>query len=246
MRIWDGTQRGVLDALDEPAVVAEGHILVAANRAARELLGSTIEGRDIRLAIRHPQALEAILAHRSAEIDVTGIGEVGRSWRLIMRALGGDSALVRMVDRSDRSPRKRCASISSPTQATSCARRSRPCWAMPRHWPKRSDLPADLRASFGRTIRDEARRMLRIIEDLMSLSRIEADRFIAPNDRVSIGRSRLDRRRARSDMRGGRQCTFIMDIPEGLPAGARRPWPARPGLRQSPGQCRPLRLRRKQ
>ena len=44
MRIWDGTQRGVLDALDEPAVVAEGHILVAANRAARELLGSTIEG----------------------------------------------------------------------------------------------------------------------------------------------------------------------------------------------------------
>ena len=88
MRIWDGTQRGVLDALDEPAVVAEGHILVAANRAARELLGSTIEGRDIRLAIRHPQALEAILDHRSAEIDVTGIGEVGRSWRLIIRALG--------------------------------------------------------------------------------------------------------------------------------------------------------------
>ena len=47
-----------------------------------------------------------------------------------------------------------------------------------------SDLPYELRANFGRTIRDEARRMLRIIEDLMSLSRIEADRFVAPGESV--------------------------------------------------------------
>ena len=48
------------------------------------------------------------------------------------------------------------------------------------------DLPPDLRSNFGRTIRDEARRMLRIIEDLMSLSRIEADRFVAPAEQVEI------------------------------------------------------------
>ena len=49
-----------------------------------------------------------------------------------------------------------------------------------------SDLPDEVRANFGRTIRDEARRMLRIIEDLMSLSRIEADRFVAPGEQVDI------------------------------------------------------------
>ncbi len=48
------------------------------------------------------------------------------------------------------------------------------------------DLPAKARSDFGRIIRDESRRMLRIIEDLMSLSRIEADRFVAPSDRVSV------------------------------------------------------------
>ena len=42
------------------------------------------------------------------------------------------------------------------------------------------DIPAETRARFGQTIRDEARRMLRIIEDLMSLSRIQADRFVVP------------------------------------------------------------------
>jgi two-component system phosphate regulon sensor histidine kinase PhoR len=49
------------------------------------------------------------------------------------------------------------------------------------------DLPADTRSNFGRIIRDESRRMLRIIEDLMSLSRIQADRFLAPEDRVLLG-----------------------------------------------------------
>jgi two-component system phosphate regulon sensor histidine kinase PhoR len=45
-----------------------------------------------------------------------------------------------------------------------------------------------MRLEFGRTIRGEARRMLRIIEDLMGLSRIEADRFVAPTESVSIER----------------------------------------------------------
>lgn len=217
MRIWDGTQRGVLDALDEPAVVAEGHILVAANRAARELLGSTIEGRDIRLAIRHPQALEAILAHRSAEIDVTGIGEVGRSWRLIIRALGGDSALVRMVDRSESvsAEKMRVDFVANASHELRTPLSTVLGYA--ETLAEEEDLPSDLRASFGRTIRDEAGRMLRIIEDLMSLSRIEADRFIAPNDRVSIEEVVSTAAAHASNMRSGRQCTFIMDIPEGLP-----------------------------
>jgi len=217
MRIWDGTQRGVLDALDEPAVVAEGHILVAANRAARELLGSTIEGRDIRLAIRHPQALEAILDHRSAEIDVTGIGEVGRSWRLIIRALGGDSALVRMVDRSESvsAEKMRVDFVANASHELRTPLSTVLGYA--ETLAEEEDLPFDLRASFGRTIRDEAGRMLRIIEDLMSLSRIEADRFIAPNDRVSIEEVVSTAAAHASNMRSGRQCTFIMDIPEGLP-----------------------------
>ena len=53
---------------------------------------------------------------------------------------------------------------------------------MPRPSAEEHDLPDELRSNFGRTIRDEARRMLRIIEDLMSLSRIEADRFVAPDE----------------------------------------------------------------
>src|SRR5207247_5957300 len=81
-----------------------------------------------------------------------------------------------------------------------------------------SDLPAELRTNFGRTIRDEARRMLRIIEDLMSLSRIEADRYLAPNETVPIEEVLRTALANASHMRGGGQCEFAVDIPEGLPA----------------------------
>ncbi|HEX5239281.1 MAG TPA: PAS domain-containing protein, partial [Sphingomicrobium sp.] len=91
--------RRVIDALDEPTIIVDGRRIELANAAAREVLGQQIEGRDVRLAIRHPQALDFILAHRSGEIDVTGIGELGRAWRLVIKTIGG-SVMVRMVDRS--------------------------------------------------------------------------------------------------------------------------------------------------
>jgi two-component system phosphate regulon sensor histidine kinase PhoR len=51
------------------------------------------------------------------------------------------------------------------------------------------DGPVDeaMRGRFGATIEAEARRMLRIVEDLMSLSRIEADRFRLPTEEVDLG-----------------------------------------------------------
>ena len=50
-----------LEALDEPAMVIDRGIVRYSNEAARALLGAAIEGNDVRLAIRHPQALEHIL-----------------------------------------------------------------------------------------------------------------------------------------------------------------------------------------
>jgi two-component system phosphate regulon sensor histidine kinase PhoR len=157
-----------------------------ANAAARKLLGGRIEGRDVRLAIRHPQALELILSHGSGEIDATGIVEPGRSWRLQIRRLWPNAALVRMSERSDAvsAEKMRVDFVANASHELRTPLSTVLGYA--ETLAEESDLPYELRANFGRTIRDEARRMLRIIEDLMSLSRIEADRFVAPGDRVEI------------------------------------------------------------
>ena len=79
------------------------------------------------------------------------------------------------------------------------------------------DLPAELRSRFGSTIRDEARRMLRIIEDLMSLSRIEADRFVAPDETVSLTEIIELAIASAGLVRSAVGCEFVVDLSSNLP-----------------------------
>ena len=210
-------ERSMIETLDEPALVVEGSIVRIANAPARRVLGPRVEGRDVRLAIRHPQALELILAHGSGEVDATGIVEPGRSWRLMIRRLWPNAALVRMIDRSDAvsAEKMRVDFVANASHELRTPLSTVLGYA--ETLAEESDLPDDLRASFGRTIRDEARRMLRIIEDLMSLSRIEADRFLAPGDQVDVQDIVETALGNAGHLRGKRSCEFRVDVAEDIP-----------------------------
>ena len=186
MRDYGPGVRSLIEALEEPALIVERAIVVLANASARALLGSRVEGRDIRFAIRHPQALEHILGGRSGDFEATGIAEPGRPWRLTIRALYDGSAFVRMFDTADivAAERIRVDFVANASHELRTPLSTIGGYA--ETLAEEDDLSAQTRSSFGRIILDESRRMLRIIEDLMSLSRIEADRFVAPADRVSI------------------------------------------------------------
>ncbi len=209
--------RSLVEAIEEPALIVEGGILLVANEAARLLLGRSIEDRDVRLAIRHPQALEHLHSGRAAEIEVTGIGEIGRSWRIILRPLDNGSVLVRLSDRS--------ASVSAERMRVDFVANASHELRTPlstilgysETLADEADLSVEQRSSFGRTIRDEARRMLRIIEDLMSLSRIEADRFALPIELVSIGEVVNTAVTNVGMVRGADQCEFLVDARKDLP-----------------------------
>ena len=58
--------------------------------------------------------------------------------------------------------------------------------------------------------------MLRIIEDLMSLSRIEAVRFVTPADRVSV--AEVAASAVENACRGAQQCSIRLDVEQDLPA----------------------------
>jgi two-component system phosphate regulon sensor histidine kinase PhoR len=211
-------ERALVDALDEPSLLVDRSLVRLANKAAQKLLGPRIEGRDVRLAIRHPQALELILAHSSGEIDTTGIVEPGRSWRLVIRRLSPHSALIRMIDRSDAvsAEKMRVDFVANASHELRTPLSTVLGYA--ETLAEESGLPDALRASFGGTIRDEARRMLRIIEDLMSLSRIEADRFVAPDERVDLADIVSTAVANASHLRGSTNCEFKVDVAERLPS----------------------------
>ena len=162
-----------LGALAEPAMVMRRGVVSHANDAARALLGSGIEHSDVRLAIRNPKALSHILPGKNGDLEVTGIGGFGRPWILSVRELGDERVLVRFIDKS-------AAAAAEKMRVDFVANASHelrtPLTAIVGYAETLADdddLDRKMRVKFGQTIRSEARRMLRIIEDLMGLSRIE-------------------------------------------------------------------------
>ena len=90
----------LIEALDEPALVVEDGRTLAANAAARSLFGLSIAGRDLRFAIRHPQALQAILAGKHRDLALVGLANAEQPWQLSVRPIGKGVCLVRVTDRS--------------------------------------------------------------------------------------------------------------------------------------------------
>jgi len=178
--------RSVVDVLDEAAFIVDHNIVILANEPARELLGRNIEGRDVRLAVRHPLALELILPRKDGEVDITGIGHVSRTSRLVVRRLSSGVVFVRMLDRS--------ASVAAERMrvdfvANASHELRTPLSVVAGYAETLTDqasFDVDHCAQFGSVIHAEAVRMLALIEDLMSLSRIEADRFVPPTELLSI------------------------------------------------------------
>ena len=210
--------RSFLDALDEPAMVIDRGLIRYANEAARALLGPEIERRDIRFAIRHPQALEQILPGNEGDVDITGIGEIGRPWNLSIRRIDDQMLLVRLIDRS--------ATIAAEKMRVDFVANASHELRTPlstilgysETLADEADLDTGLRSKFGAIIRGEAKRMLRIIEDLMSLSRIEAGRFVAPGERVSVGEIVASAVENACRVAGGQQCSIRLDLEQDLPA----------------------------
>lgn len=217
--MWDHGPgvRALIDALDEPALVVEHGVVVLANTPARSLLGNRVEGRDVRLAIRHPQALEQILGNRGGDLEVTGIAEPGRPWRLSIKNLDKDIVLVRMFDTADlvAAEKMRVDFVANASHELRTPLSTIGGYA--ETLAEEDDLRAETRSNFGRIIRDESRRMLRIIEDLMSLSRIQADRFVATSDRVTLGEVIQTSVANAAGTRGSCQSRVDIEVPGDVP-----------------------------
>jgi two-component system phosphate regulon sensor histidine kinase PhoR len=202
----------LLDALGEPALLVAGERTEAANRAARALLGRGLVGQDVRFAIRQPHALDAILKGRSGRFEVQGIGGVERSFEVVLTSLQEGLLLVRLVDRSARRAAER-AQVDFVANASHELRT--PLAAVLGFSETLADeapLPEALRRRFGEQIHAQATRMMVIIRDLMSLSRIAADRFSSPSTKVVLADVVREAVTAATSLAESRSCVIEMAL----------------------------------
>lgn len=209
--------RALISALDEPALLVKDTRTVAANQAARELLGQRIEGADVRIAIRHPEGLDMILSGADGDLELVGIGSADRPWLLIVRSVDRELKIVRLIDRSAgrAAERMRVDFVANASHELRTPLATIAGYA--ETLAEDGEVDPDTRRQFGSVIHGEARRMLRIVEDLMSLSRIEAERFLTPTeplDLAEIARIAVDNVQPLSERQS---CSVELKVEDGLP-----------------------------
>jgi len=220
MALMPDMARQMLEALGEPALIIRDSRTIAANRPARDVLGQAIEGSDVRLALRHPDAVQMLLSGNEGDLELVGIGSLERPWLLSARALGDRHLLVRLIDRSvvRSAERMRTDFVANASHELRTPLATVIGYA--ETLAEEGPVADEVRARFGATIETEARRMQRIVEDLMSLSRIEADRYRLPDERVDLGEVARIAVKQASPLAERRGCRIESDIADGLPAVA--------------------------
>jgi two-component system phosphate regulon sensor histidine kinase PhoR len=177
----------IIEAMSDPLIVLDGFHIAEANTAARRLLGEHIVGDYVRLALRHPAAAPVLGGEEDGPVMLTGLGGHDRLWELAAGTIGPGRRLLRLTDRS---AQRAAEKMRVDFVANASHELRTPLAALIGFIETLEDAntPADaeIRLRFLKIMADEARRMQRLIDDLMSLSRIEADRYSLPGETVDM------------------------------------------------------------
>ena len=192
----------VLNALEDPVLVVSGEEpddlagrrLVYANAAAGELFRAARDAAPLATVVRDPRVLEvvdeALYGRIASETTYAAGGVQDRVWRARARPLGEAAgrplALLTLRDETElrRSERTRADFLANASHELRTPLASLTGFIETLRGHARDDSAA--RERFLAIMQDQAARMARLIEDLMSLSRIELNEHIPPQGGVDL------------------------------------------------------------
>ena len=179
-----------IEALADPALIIKGPLAVAANAQARALFGERVAGGDVRLVVRHPAVLDALAESaaggHSVSREISGIGTGNSAWRMLATPAGEGRTLVVFDDvtQARLTERMRADFVANASHELRTPLATLSGFIETLLGPAAEDAPA--RRRFLSIMADEASRMSRLIDDLLSLSRIELDKYVRPSATLEL------------------------------------------------------------
>ena len=182
--------RRLIEGLTEAAVIVRGATVTMSNAAARNLLGVAIEGVDVRQVLPHPAVIQRLVRGRirgSEEVEAYGFGASRRHWLVRLAPLDDGEVLVRLIDRSEAraAEQMRVDFVANASHELRTPLSTLIGYAETLS-ERTAEIDEDTRHRFMSIVHDEAKRMQRVVEDLISLSRIEAEKFTTPTEAVDL------------------------------------------------------------
>ncbi|MDB5677825.1 ATP-binding protein, partial [Sphingomonas bacterium] len=216
----------VLEAIVGPILIVVNGRVEQANTPARALLGNHIIGQNVRLAIRHPAAAERLIGPlapgRSDPIDLVGLGTLDQRWQMHVgtSSSGVDDGqrIVHLVDQTGNyaAERMRVDFVANASHELRTPLASILGY-IETLYEEAGDDPA-IRTRFLKIMDNEARRMQRLVEDLISLSRIEAEKYRLPEASVDLGALLAEVTAELADTRDPRAADIAIDLADDVPA----------------------------
>ena len=177
----------LIEPFGVPVLMLDGQRIAAANAAARDELGHHIVGQDARVALRHPEAI-TLLDLREGSVTVRGLTGPRSIWQVRRVAVDDRFSLIEMVDRTAEADISRA---HTDFVANASHELRTPLASIIGYIETLADpdarIDAATSARFHATVLREAKRLQHLVEDLMSLSRIEAEKHDLPRDHIDLG-----------------------------------------------------------
>ncbi|MBU0668603.1 MAG: two-component sensor histidine kinase [Alphaproteobacteria bacterium] len=178
----------LFESADTPLLVTRRNRVVIANRAARELFGAHILEQDIRISLRNPDAVQLIDSDESGSVTVRGLTSVRDIWRINTKQLDGGMGVYEFINKTAEADISRA---HTDFVANASHELRTPLASIIGYVETLQDdetaLDREISRKFLDTISREAQRLQQLVSDLMSLSRIEAEKHDRPTEIVDLG-----------------------------------------------------------
>lgn len=186
----------ILDALPDPVLLLDGRRrIIAANQSADEMFDGPARDRDFAASLRHPEALGAIddvlsgTKSRMVEIGLTVPVPHTLEMHAVAVPAGTAGAARAMIAFHDITLAKNAQQMRADFVANVSHELRSPLSSLVGFIETLRDSARDdpeARERFLGIMDDESRRMARLIDDLLSLSKVEANEHIRPGDRINV------------------------------------------------------------
>ena len=181
------TMGQLIENASTPLLVTEANVIAIANRAARRIMGQHIIGQDARVAFRQPEAIALLAKDRDGSAIVRGLVRRQDIWTINRQNIGIGYAVIELVNQTAEADISRA---HTDFVANASHELRTPLASILGYVETLSEsgdsLDSPISQKFLNTIEREAKRLQSLIGDLMSLSRVEAEKHDLPQQVLEL------------------------------------------------------------
>lgn len=179
--------RDLIENASTPLLVSESNKVAIANRAARQLLGAHVEGQDLRVAFRQPEAVAMLSEDRDGSTIVRGLARRRDIWRINRQAISDKLSVIELINKTAETDISRA---HTDFVANASHELRTPLASIIGYVETLSESEGEIdpatQKKFLDTISREAKRLQNLVSDLMSLSQVEAEKHDLPDKQIDL------------------------------------------------------------